>query len=77
MREITKQLFEKEISPEEIDELLPFDELTEERKKEMCDLIHRFFIEETALMEKKEDKLKKIKPYLSDPRVLARLLCGI
>ena len=77
MKEITKQLYDKEIGNEEIDELLPFDDLSELRKKELLDLIHRFFIEETALIEKKEDKLKKIKPYLSDPRVLARLLCGI
>lgn len=62
---------------DEIDEMLPFDELTDTRKSDLADLIHRFFIEETALIEKKEDKLLKVKPYLSDPRILARLLCGI
>ena len=77
VREITKQLYDKEIDKEEIDELLPFDDLDGERQKELADLIHRFLIEETALIEKKVDKLKKINNYLSDPRILARLLCGI
>jgi hypothetical protein len=70
-------MYEKEMNAEEIDEMLPFDEMTESKKTELSDLIHRFFIEETALIEKKEEKLLKVKPYLSDPRVLARLLCGI
>jgi len=34
-------------------------------------------VEETALIEKREEKLKKIRSYLSDPRILSRLLCGI
>ena len=40
-------------------------------------MINRFLREETVLITKPAEKKQKLAPFIHDPKVLARLLCGI
>lgn len=40
-------------------------------------LLNQFLREEVALLSRPEERKRKLQPYLSDPKVLARLLCAI
>ena len=69
-----------------VDEILPFVGLEgEERQRVLViyylfmvqHLLNQFLREEVALLSRPEERKRKLQPYLSDPKVLARLLCAI
>lgn len=61
----------------QLDELLPFDYLSQRKTLDLLGVVNRFLSEEVIQVSSKEERARKLRPYMSDPKVLTRLLCGI